>query len=398
MNTTLPTAQAISSGEILPDIPMASVMPSSPKSDHIQHVKNGLGSIDRRTWHILCADNSGSMSTPDGHISHPSGNGMIHNVPRWNEVTEFISYAKDLTLEHNLNTNIYLLNKPKNAPQSTNITHSTCDQVDSIIYSSPTGATPMCALINRICRDILKKINEEPEFCDQVAVTFLVDGESDDGDISSAMRNFIDLPIPVSVVVRLCTDNEAICKYWNRIDENLELPVDVLDDLAGEATEIFKLNPEIVYTDKLHKARTWGDLPLSFDLLDEKKLSMSDLDVIIKYILPELEGNPNPILDSQGYVDFLASIPIPEVYDIRLRRMMPCINIQALRNKILTNSQTQVSVTTSQLVTIDQTPVAGYHINMMIHHTKSFYNTMPKEFQGALIGVIVITFIRFFFM
>ena len=46
------------------------------------------------------------------------------------------------------------------------------------------------------------------------------------------MRPLKDLP--VWVVVRLCTNDEKIVDYWNRVDEELELSMDVLDDLGGE--------------------------------------------------------------------------------------------------------------------------------------------------------------------
>ena len=57
-----------------------------------------------------------------------------------------------------------------------------------------------------------------------------------DGDIAEAMRPLQLLP--VWVVIRLCTSDAKIVNYWNSIDQELELNMDILDDLFGEATQV----------------------------------------------------------------------------------------------------------------------------------------------------------------
>ena len=73
----------------------------------------------------------------------------------------------------------------------------------------------------------------------------MTDGEASDGDVAAAMRPLQELP--VWVVVRLCTDDPRIVKYWNDIDSQLEVEIDVIDDLIGEAEEVSKHNAWLTY-------------------------------------------------------------------------------------------------------------------------------------------------------
>jgi hypothetical protein len=44
----------------------------------------------------------------------------------------------------------------------------------------------------------------------------------------------------VWVVIRLCTDNHKMVDYWNNVDGQVALSMDVLDDPQGEAKETFR--------------------------------------------------------------------------------------------------------------------------------------------------------------
>lgn len=75
------------------------------------------------------------------------------------------------------------------------------------------------------------------------------------------------------MVVRLCTNEADVAQAWNRVETNLEIELDVLDDLIGEATEIHQYNKWLTYGEPLHRLREWGVQLKDMDLLDESILA-----------------------------------------------------------------------------------------------------------------------------
>ena len=53
--------------------------------------------------------------------------------------------------------------------------------------------------------------------------------------------------LPVWIVIRLCTDEDKMVDYWNKVDGEIELNMDVIDDHNGEAREIYE------YVTALHR-------------------------------------------------------------------------------------------------------------------------------------------------
>ena len=195
-----------------------------------------------------------------------------------------------------------------------------------------TGRTPLCAQIYAVTQRIREQEASLRAAGQRVVVVIASDGAATDGDIEAAMRPLQTLP--VWVVVRLCTDDDAVVEYWNKVDEDLEIDMDVLDDLSGEAAEVCEDNPWLTYGAPLHRLREWGCTNKLMDVLDEKRLSPSEMAALIELILgPTAADLPNPQF---GYAKFASALStvlanMPEVYDPLRKRSTPWIKMAKLK-------------------------------------------------------------------
>jgi len=150
----------------------------------------------------------------------------------------------------------------------------------TILDQSPGGGTPLCRHIREVTDKIRSMEGQLRAAGQKACVIIATDGESSDGDIITAMQPLRALP--VWVVVRLCTDEDRIVEYWNNIDYELELDMDVLDDFVGEADEIYKMNPWLTYGEPIQRLREFGIVIKELDLLDERKLSLDEVRRVAK--------------------------------------------------------------------------------------------------------------------
>ena len=233
-------------------------------------------------------DNSGSMSIQDGNITV---NGKQRRCSRWEELKETIMFHGRAAAGTHARIDFRLLNPPAGAPQmftvGTNVPGSIEASNDlnvlaQAMNTSPAGGTPLCMHIRAVAQQIQQYSQQMAASGHRAVVVIATDGKCSDGDLGAALKTLERLP--VNIVVRMCTDEDDVVDYYSDVDKNLEISVDVLDDLKGEAKEIRRVNPWFVYSDAIHKAREFGIHHKLFDLIDERAFSSSEVHAFCNFV------------------------------------------------------------------------------------------------------------------
>lgn len=91
--------------------------------------------------------------------------------------------------------------------------------------------------------------------------------------------------------------------FYNSLDAQLEISLEVLDDYIGEAREVYKQNPWITYGLPLHRCRELGYHDRLFDLIDERPLTAGEARAFCCFILGADEQEfPDPGADASGFL------------------------------------------------------------------------------------------------
>lgn len=262
------------------------------------HIVKSLTDFPTRYWIV---DNSGSMATYDGHAPvDGSPDKPARRCSRWEELRTTVRFHAQLADALQTPVEFRLLNRPYCYDASSRGQHPPAQVVvvgdgghgggghggggqgqvpeqyglgplEAAMATDPTGGTPLCQHIRAVRNKIAERQHALRARGQRAVVVIATDGCSTDGDLRQAIRGFEGLP--VWLIVRLCTDDDKVAKYWDNIDGELEVSVDVLDDLKGECTQVMKHNPWLNYDGNIHRAREWGMPHKLFDFLDERKLT-----------------------------------------------------------------------------------------------------------------------------
>merc|ERR1712224_266562 len=135
--------------------------------------------------------------------------------------------------------------------------------------------------------------------------------------------------LSVFVVIRLTTDDDNVISYYNDLDEELEWPLEVLDDIENEAKEIRQQgNGWLTYSPLLHRIREGGTFVKLFDLLDERQLTPTEVSLFTQLLLRREGDAPMPRTAEEFCKALRAAVyEAPLVYNPITQRMVPPVDV-----------------------------------------------------------------------
>eukprot|EP00592_Proboscia_alata_P022195 CAMPEP_0194424404 /NCGR_PEP_ID=MMETSP0176-20130528/23679_1 /TAXON_ID=216777 /ORGANISM="Proboscia alata, Strain PI-D3" /LENGTH=395 /DNA_ID=CAMNT_0039234151 /DNA_START=60 /DNA_END=1247 /DNA_ORIENTATION=- len=306
-----------------------------------------------RVWII---DNSGSMNRVDGHRiveTSTSANLQIVESTRWEEIRECVNYHSQMSSLLNAPTIFRLLNPAARIPNQeftiaqNGYNPSEASEARSLLSRvSPGGLTPLTKHIHHIRGNIISPMKHQLESTGQkIAIIIATDGLPTDSsgtcsnyskdEFVTALKSLEGLP--VWIVIRLCTDEDDVVEFYNDIDEQLELSIEVLDDFVGEAQEVYEHNKWLNYGLPLHRCRELGFEDRVFDLIDERALTKSEIFQFCRIIFGEEEFDsvPDPSIDLRGFlseIDRIMESSTQKQWNPITKKVQPWINTRKLQS------------------------------------------------------------------
>ena len=311
---------------------------------------------------IWIVDNSGSMQTRDGKrivVDHHHNYKLVE-CSRWAELQQTVEYHAQLAALVTAPTTFRLLNDPGRVagPQTFSIavdgnalpTAASLDRDVTVALQTmnrvqPGGVTPLVPHLAEIRQEIVAMEPSLRASGTKVAIILATDGLPTDtlGYHNDEVRRQFDQALrqleglPVWLVVRMCTDEDEIVEYYNNLDAQLEMSLEVLDDFTSEAKEVCEHhNSWLTYGLPLHRMREMGFYHRVIDMLDERRLSKEELRDFFRLLFgPAFDEAPDPEVDWHAFVQLVNDLQSkePKVWNPITKRMTSWVDIKKLNRE-----------------------------------------------------------------
>lgn len=279
-------------------------------------------------YRIWVVDNSGSMLKADGNrIIETRSTNLVKIVPcsRWDEIRECVNYHIRMAGLLEVTTSFRLLNHPgatvgaqhfdiASAPGTAPLEMQRAMTIMN--QTRPGGCTPLTQHIMDIYASVFDMAPDLRSSGKKVVIVLATDGLPTDElghGGPSQQQQFVETlrlleGLPVWVVIRLCTDDDDVVNFYNDLDEQLELSLEVLDDFCAEALEVYEHNKWLNYALPLHRCREMGYHDRVFDLIDERPLTKGELRDFFTILFGDIDGVPDPAVNWKGFMEEISNL------------------------------------------------------------------------------------------
>mmetsp|Transcript_10092 Transcript_10092/g.10914 ORF Transcript_10092/g.10914 Transcript_10092/m.10914 type:complete len:481 (-) Transcript_10092:311-1753(-) len=307
-------------------------------------VQTVLKSCRKLPLRFFIVDDSGSMLTNDGRRLLVQGStAKLIKCTRWAELTESMLFQAELSECLSCPSEFRLINgaDPVIVGLNDDDKGESMKFLRDVLNENPAGPTPLCTHITAVVACIASVEKELRANGQKAVVVIATDGESSDGNVAEALRPLTDLP--VLVILRLCTEETEVVEYWNNIDNQLELDIDVIEDQLGDAKQINEVNGWLTYGEPLHRMREFGASMKELDIIDESTLSSDQMRTVCAYLLAggDIGAIPHPGVEWKNFVGKLRELTSrePKVFCPIAQTMKPWVDIKQLNKFYPTESR-----------------------------------------------------------
>lgn len=311
---------------------------------------------------IYLLDNSGSTTKWDGKVLDEdavSRRCSLRQTTRWEEICTLARDHARWNLAVGTPCEFLLLNSRYRAAGDPIVPDRDSLRVDGargseaeqlqrlaafLQHNEPRGVTPLADRLEDIGAIVDANLRELALRNQVVFVVVVTDGlptsrfsgestQKDRADMVVAMKRLFALG-PVHMVIRLCTDEDETIEFYNAIDRDEELPLDILDDIGGEAAEVdSKRNGWFAYSPLIHRIREAGTLCSIFDDIDEGPLHLEQVRVFARMLLDDGRRPVAGLSDEHLVREARRAAQEPGhlVFDARRMSMRPAVDASRLR-------------------------------------------------------------------
>lgn len=286
---------------------------------------------------VYILDNSGSMNAGDGNII--ADDGQVHRTTRWEELKHTAKKHAEWNAQLGVPCEFVLLN-PQGQSTPIRIDAQKGNTQEQILALSrlldrtrANLTTPLTECVETL-RMRLRRDAPELQEKDRTLMLVLVTDGIPNGTraaFAEAIRS-LAREQPVHVVVRLCCSDEDIFGFYDQVDKELELSLDILDDFQGEAKAIHRFNPWLTYPKILQTIREAGTLSKLMDFVDERPLTPMEIGLFAQLLIrgegqSKYPWSPDALLEAVER-DAAAA---PLVFCVRRRGRYPIMDMASLR-------------------------------------------------------------------